>query len=145
MNTLNFSKSSWHYRLVCLNKYERDISTNFCGYFWDVVLSMMVMGVAFGATILISYALIVSPLMYFAVVLQYGAFEAPSEVRLGILLDLLLISFTVLYVIFNAVESAYFNIRYVNRETPKVPGFVSTAWKTFRDKTCFKIEFHDKI
>jgi hypothetical protein len=87
-----------------------------------------------------------------AVGLQYQFFEPPKEVAVGLVLDVGLLLGCVVFLISDwladrrELKRQKFYDEYVKNNYKKVekkPSFVITAWRTFKDKTCFRIEFED--
>ncbi len=152
MNTLKFNTKSWHYRLVRFIKNEWEISDNFCGYFWDVVMSGIVLLLMLAMVIFCLFVLVVAPLLYFVVGLQYQFFEPTNEVVIGLFFDAVLLVICVICLFSDWLADRrelkrqkqldeYVKNNY--RTVEKKPSFVMTAWRTFKDKTCFRIEFED--
>ena len=152
MNTLKFNKNSWHYQLVRAVKDEWHISDNFCGYFWDVIISGSILLLMLAMITMCLFVLVVAPLLYLAVGLQYQFFEPPPEVAVGLVLDVGLLLIYVWFLVSDwladrrELKRQKFYDEYVKNNYKKVekkPSFVITAWRTFKDKTCFRIEFED--
>ncbi len=152
MNTLKFNKNSWHYQLVRAVKDEWHISDNFCGYFWDVIISGSILLLMLAMTAMCLFVLVVAPLLYLAVGLQYQFFEPPKEVAVGLVFDVGLLLIYVWFLVSDwladrrELKRQKFYDEYVKNNYKKVekkPSFVITAWRTFKDKTCFRIEFED--
>ena len=152
MNTLKFNKNSWHYQLVRAVKDEWHISDNFCGYFWDVIISGSILLLMLAMTAMCLFILVVAPLLYLAVGLQYQFFELPKEVAVGLVLDAGILVGCIICLISDwladrrELKRQKFYDEYVKNNYKKVekkPSFVITAWRTFKDKTCFRIEFED--
>jgi hypothetical protein len=98
------------------------------------------------------FVLVVSPLLYLVVGLQYQFFEPPDEVLIGSGLDtgLLLVCGGFLFSDWLAERKQRKRDRdyeeFVKnnyRKVEKKPSFIVSAWRTFKDKTCFRIEFED--
>ncbi len=152
MNTLKFNKKSWHYQLVRAVKDEWHISDNFCGYFWDVIISGSILLLMLAMITMCLFILVVAPLLYLAVGLQYQFFELPKEVAVGLVFDVGLLLIYVWFLVSDwladrrELKRQKFYDEYVKNNYKKVekkPSFVITAWRTFKDKTCFRIEFED--
>ena len=152
MNTLKFNKNSWHYQLVRVVKDEWHISDNFCGYFWDVIISGSILLLMLAMITMCLFILVVAPLLYLAVGLQYQFFEPSKEVAVGLVLDVGLLLIYVWFLVSDwladrrELKRQKFYDEYVKNNYKKVekkPSFVITAWRTFKDKTCFRIEFED--
>lgn len=152
MKPLQFNKNSWHYKLVSTVKDEYSISDNFCEYFWDVIGSLVLwLSITF-ISITGLYMGICSPLIYLAVALQYGWFELPKDTTFGLAMDSVFLLLGLLFYVCDIwiprkIEEKrkrdYDKMLAEQQEdyVPKQPGFIITAWRTFKDKTCFKIEF----
>lgn len=152
MKILQFNKKTWHYKLVSYTMDEHHISDNFCGYFWSVICCMIGWSMCISFLITLFYIMILSPLIYLAVVLQYGLFEASQIVVGGVTLDLILLFGMIFFYTFDVwIPKKQEERRKRNYEKmlakleetpiPTPPGFIVTAWRTFKYKTCFKIEF----
>jgi hypothetical protein len=98
------------------------------------------------------FILVVAPLLYLAVGLQYQFFEPSKEVAVGLVLDVGLLLIYVWFLVSDwladrrELKRQKFYDEYVKNNYKKVekkPSFVITAWCTFKDKTCFRIEFED--
>lgn len=149
MNKLKFKKNSWHYKLALFASEDnlQSIPDNFCSYFWKVILGifMFTMTIIFG--IILTFVTIVSPLLYLFVGIQYEFFlPIPVEVVIGLAVDSIVFVLNVMYQISEWRETkrqkdydAWEANGYKHQE--KTPSFIQTSWNTFKDKTCFKIEF----
>lgn len=139
MYTLNFNKNSWHYRLVSVFYNSWNIADNLCRYFWQVVISLFVavLGV-FGVTI-IGYVMLIAPLMWLWVTIEFGYLEPHTEAILGCIFDTGIILTTIIYFTNEKLSER----RVVAQQKPKQDSFIHASYKKFKDKTCMKIEFND--
>lgn len=145
MKSITFSKNSWHYRLVSFIKPPYQISDDFCGYFWDVIISAFSLVCMISALVFFTLLLLIHPLLYLAVSLQYGFFDLPAPVGVGLFLDIGSILIILFFYIIDIWYPAYQEKKYWNNfskmtELPK-PSFIMMSWNKFKDKTCFKVEF----
>ena len=151
MNAIKLKKNSWHYKLIKkFGHHKPELYTDFCSYFWAVIFSSIWTTVLITIAVSIFYVSVIAPLMYLVVCLQYGWFQIPQEVALGIGIDLALMiiiiaSITGYYI--NEYkhkqlekDNEYFNIH--GHFPERTQWFLSLAWKKFKDKTCHKIEFN---
>lgn len=155
MRTLHFNKNSWHYKAALLaSSNHYDIPENFCNYFWRVIFGSFLTLLLLGIFSLFTFLTVIAPILYLVVCLQYGTFWPPAEVVVGIVLDIIIMIGVAHFYITENILPEYKKKRAAKRlklmedgiypeSTPKEPGFIVTAWRTFKDKTCFKIEFED--
>lgn len=152
MRTLHFNKNSWHYKLAEFSSTSpSNISYNFCGYFWQVIFGIMIGILMFGFSIMVLLLLVLCPILYLIVCLQYQIFEVPVEVGVGLFIDIVIL---IIYVS-SKIQTWLDNHREMQRQKDydewiangyaskpqKQAGFIVTTWQTFKDKTCFKIDF----
>ncbi len=151
MKQFTLNADSWHFRLANygrkrVSNYEVRHGTDFCTYMRAVVQG------AFKA--LLTYTL-------FAVVLVwvgYGVYDLamlamdterdifPSTIFLFMVLATFLLLLCVALVggSFNYVRERIQQRRWKSGNTGRVtPGFLTLAYRKFKDKTCFKIKFED--
>jgi hypothetical protein len=128
------------------------ISDNFCGYFWNVVFSGLIVLYFTAMVAICLFVLVVAPLLYLVVGLQYQFFEPPKEVAVGLVFDIGLLLVCVVFLFSDWLAERKQRKRdrdyeeFVTNNYKKVekkPSFIATAWRTFKDKTCFRIEFED--
>lgn len=155
MRTLHFNKNSWHYKAALLaSSNHYDIPENFCNYFWRVFLGLFLTLLLIWVVVIFAFLTVIAPILYLVVCLQYGTFGAPVEVVVGGVLDIIIMIGVAHFYITENILPEYKKKRAAKRlklmedgiypeSTPKEPGFIVTAWRTFKNKTCFKIEFED--
>jgi hypothetical protein len=148
MNSITFSKNSWHYRLVTFIKSRNYVSTDFCGYFWDVVTSIIAAFIIFCGLLFVTLATIIYPLIYLVVSLQNGFFDVPQEVIIGTTIDVFFILISIFFYIQEVWYPEYKERKYwrnfsklTELPKPKEPSFIAMSWNKFKDKTCFRVEF----
>ena len=137
-----FSRNSWHYKLVTHfgNMSQADPIKNICDYRLAVFASLMVFTLAIGAIVTLSSVLIMpiawSIVNYFE--LGYWPIKDDAVVTAGFILWGMIVLGVIVFVIRQIIlliAKKYF--------APKItaPGFIKTAYRSFRDKYCIEIDF----
>lgn len=150
MKPLTFSKNSWHYRFIAYMKNSHYISNNICGYFWDFIGSCMLALCVFFAVVIALYVMVVAPLMWVFVMLQFDMYVTSlPEAVIGLILDIIAMIFSVFFYLVEVVLPARaekkrlmdYEAMQKGEYTPKHDSFVKAVWRKFHDKTCVKVEF----
>jgi amino acid transporter len=141
MKTLEFKKASWHYRLAKKAGYEED--GDFCTYvrsfLWGALLMVLLTAlVLFGLYALgrLSYSAYTCS---FTKVCTYGEFEKTVLMGIGVIIGCVAYIYALIW-----VQNRRWRIRGEIRrgERPEPgPSFVAMAYKSYKEKTCFKVEF----
>lgn len=151
MKTLTFDKKSWHYELAEMGgfRYYDWQEQNFCTYARKVLigifLSILITIIGAGAA-----GTVVMPLVtyigYLSTGVWLGGESGDIHVAYFIVDTVLIVTVLLWYLVDVLIPCAYNGaIEFVTKEVRKVPSdsFVKTWWKSFKEKTCFKIEFID--
>lgn len=156
MKTLEFSKKSWHYLIATKlgPLHEHHEVTDFCRYVRAVIF-----GSLWGLCILIVGAVVLYALGDFLGWLVVSAINW-QFVQPSLAVQIILMLLACVGIIAGAavlVFGLYFGVK-ISREhlherayqkrygdgskeyVPPPPGFIESAWKTFKDKTCFRVE-----
>lgn len=147
---IKLKKNSWHYKLIkIIGGHNPEFYTDFCSYFWAVIFTSVYAIVLTIIAVSVFYVAVIAPLMYLAVCLQYGWFSIPLEVAIGLGIDAGLTVIAIVTIGGNYIYERrekqrikdYENFVMHGHLPEKTQGFLSLAWKKFKDKTCHKIEF----
>ena len=148
MKALTFNRKSWHYWLATkVGGYKEYY--DFCAYVRSVIFGAIVMTMllALGAAALYAvgrdvYALYTCQIAgWFGIkmVCTYGPFEdVVSGFIVGILAVVIILYTVIKYM--NYRESVLDKIR-AGERPPKKPSFIKTAYRSIKEKTCYRVEF----
>jgi len=138
MKNLTFNRNSWHYRLA--EKYppnlSRDEARDLCTYVRYVIRGIFVVGFLIGATSYLSASAIMLPLMSYLI---EGHIDLPEIFIPGLLIFLGLIICFIVISLFAGL--AYLFYTSISKQYIAKDSFIVTAWKSFKEKTCFLISF----
>ena len=148
MKTLNFNKKSWHYWFAKMGDYDHS-RPDFCHYvrsalmgmFFSAVISVFVAAAIYGTGDFIAWIIaMITTGLWFNLVPDLGAFVIGGT---------LIFAGTIAGLVgFSAFREkrrrAHFQklqdaIRNGKQLVEPTPSFIVTAYRTFKDKTCFKI------
>lgn len=143
MKTLEFKSNTWHYWLAAtVGSYESS-DGNFCAY---------VRSVLFGAFVVLFMGGLVGALMYaiglevrafytcfFTPVCTFGKDEQAIATGAGVILGVVVFAFLYIWNE-NRKDQIRWEIESGERKQPE-PGFISMAYKSIKEKTCFRVEF----
>lgn len=149
MGTINFKTSSWHYRiaLYSCNEYEHKVPTNFCLYFWVVIKGILCRLIDLLFTGFVIGMFIIYPLYYIIDGYIKGLYESPNELLMFVTICDIIIIGVILLGYFMQIILPKIRDRLKWWKVKKVSvlndSFIRVWWNSFKDKTCFKIEFGD--
>jgi hypothetical protein len=143
MKTLKFNAKSWHYWLATkIGDFDAD-DGDFCAYVRSVIFGFFMLGLFGSCAFFLLYALgrevYAAYTCWFTPVCAYGNFERAFTIAVVVLAA---IAGIVALCIWN--ENRKMKIRAeINKglRQPSEPGFISMAYKSIKEKTCFKVEF----
>lgn len=149
MITLKFSKNSWHYKFIASMKETHYISDNICGYFWDFFFCCVTAALIFFGTVIALYVMVVAPLMWLWVIIQFGYLQPHTEAGVGVIADIVALLIAGLFYLVEVWIPARaekkrreeYEARKNGEYKPRQDSFVKAVWNKFHDKTCAKIEF----
>jgi hypothetical protein len=143
MKTLEFKRNSWHYFLATkVGDYDED-SNDFCSYVRNFILGGAFLAAMSGVMLFLLYAIgrecYAFYTCFFTKACTYGSFES------GFAIFVAIIALVVLIIWFccwngNRLRERRWAIEEGRLPQPK-PSFVKTAYKSFKEKTCFRVEF----
>ena len=145
MKPIKINKNSWHYKFVeeFNSSWTVRDCASFCEYlklFWWSIVST-VLSIAAGVIIGL---LLIAPLMFL-----FGGFvdniwvdfNDPSPTGAFVIMGFLIYFIVPAGIISDKLQARAKAKRLECASASKQPGFFSLAWKSFREKVCFKIEF----
>ncbi len=144
MKTLKFSRKSWHYELAhTFTKYPE--TGNFCAYVRAVIWGFFC---CLGIIVIVSaalYVFVIDPLAWLVYYINYGILEPETG-------NVILV--TEIFAFLLAVFEIYYKERLVDwweekryerlkkkYSTTKKDSFIKSAYQSFKDKVCFRVEF----
>jgi hypothetical protein len=143
MKTLNFNKKSWHHWLAATVASYDDDDGNFCSYVRSVLWGAFVVVVlsSMGGALLFAVGLEIRAAYtcWFTPVCTYGK----SEQAITTGAEILAATFALCaFCIWNENRKMRIRIEIHNgtRQTSQ-PGFIALAYKSIKEKTCFRVEF----
>jgi len=141
-NKMKINKSSWHYRLVKLGD-PWDIPDDLCSYVRLLIWNIMGVSFTFALGIFLVVVGIWSPIH----LVLYGIPDQQSALYgfyiIGSMVDVAVLICIIFYII-DWVREYLLEHREVKPPKPiKEPSFIKKAWKGFKEKTCYKIDFED--
>jgi hypothetical protein len=143
MKTLKFNSKSWHYLLATkIGDFDED-GGDFCSYVRNVIFGALVALFAVAAASVVLYALgrevYAAYTCWFTSVCTFGKFEsAVAAMACAVAAFSVFICLVVWYS--NYRMRVRREIRNGLRSEPQ-PGFVKVAYKSIKEKTCFRVEF----
>jgi K+-sensing histidine kinase KdpD len=143
MKTLEFNANSWHYWLATkVASFDHDDS-NFCAYVRSVLFGAFMISIlaGFASAVLFAIGLEIRAFYtcFFTPVCTFGKNEQGIAIGFAILFAVIgLIGLMVWHR--NRVERIRSEIYDGIRPEPQ-PGFISMAYKSIKEKTCFRVEF----
>jgi hypothetical protein len=143
MKTLKFNSKSWHYWLATRVSDFSLYNGDFCSYIRSVLWGAFVVTILTAASLFCLYALgrdiYAAYTCLFTKVCAYGKFE--EAVTTAIVIVATIVVFIALCIWYqNRKDRIRDEINNGIRE-PSQPGFMSMAYKSVKEKTCFKVEF----
>lgn len=142
MKPFVFSKNSWHYWLASefgsLRVWEYD---DICTYTRAVLRGMFWGSVVFAILLGLAYWLLIT-IVWWVVVLQYGFLEVPSAITMTVMIFIATVSVAVNYSV-KWLKRTIHNNKSGRIET-KDPGFITKAYRSWKDKTCVSISFTEE-
>lgn len=132
---MQLKRKSWHYRLATVYGRADEGSTDFCSYFWHLVLGLF-FATAFSFIIaFFSFLLIVMPLIWIVVCIVQGQLYPPLDLAaVGVGVD------TILVLLISAM--AYKEYCYENgKDALPIPTPLREAYKAWKGKYCAVINF----
>lgn len=142
MKTLKFNSKSWHYFLATkIGDFEDD--GDFCAYVRSVIWGILGLLFLAAASAFVLYSLgrevYAAYTCWFTSVCTYGKFE--QAVVTGVSIMAAVVGF-IFALIWNSNRRMRIrNEIYSGKRAAPEPGFVKIAYKSIKEKTCFKVEF----
>lgn len=141
MKTLEFNRNSWHFwlatRIANFKTYNED-DLNICAYLRSVFAGGLVITLLGTLATLIA-SLIGSAVFHWVGVLLGLIHRKPNSMEIGG--SVFLIMITVVYVIY-LITTYFKNRTYSEADAP--PGFIKSAYRSWKDKTCVRVSFTEK-
>jgi hypothetical protein len=143
VKTLNFNKNSWHYRLATKVGDFDEEDGDFCSYVRNVTLGVFLSAMMVTMISIILYAIgrefYAAYTCWFTPVCTFGNFEKAVALTVAIAAGVV---FTIFMLVWNSNRRRRIREEiYLGRRMAPQPGFVKTAYKSIKEKTCFKVEF----
>jgi hypothetical protein len=144
MKTLNFKKSSLHYKLASFNYVYP--SENFCKYVRQVFVGVFKISLIF----LLVFFMMVWPIICLGIIVIGGYHPEQiwpefTPIGLGLSMLGLYITITIVILFLKGINILYDELQHraqsEKEQIEKADSFVITWWKSFKDKVCFKINF----
>lgn len=144
MKTLKFSSKSWHYELAhTFTKYPE--TGNFCAYVRAVIMGFMYCITFIVIVSAALYVFVIDPLAWLVYYINYGILELETG-------NVMLV--TEIFAFLFAVYDVFYKDRLVDwldekryerlkkkYSTTKKDSFIKSAYRSFKDKVCFRVEF----
>ena len=139
MKTITIDKNSWHYRL--LDKLDFYVAPDICSYTRKVLGALFLVGLMACFSLYILGAL-TNIAIWLVVCLQHSVWFQPEPWALGTTIAVLGFVF-IIGIVLGAVWIAETNTkRKIRRRNNNEPdGFVTEAYKSFKDKVCYRVDF----
>jgi hypothetical protein len=143
MQTIKLSRKTWHYHLIreYTTNAEYDIKyMDFCQYIRGVLMGILGACIV---TMMLAFCalLIVLPLVFCSVVLLYGVWVEPNIITcVGMLCYIVVILY---YIVLYAIRGV---VKVFNKIPPtpiSTSPFIRSAYKTIKNKVCFRLEIVD--
>lgn len=142
MKTLKFNSKSWHYFLATrIGDFDDD--GDFCAYVRSVICGILGLLFVAAAAAFVLYSLgrevYAAYTCWFTPVCTYGKFEQAVVTGVAIMAGVVGFIFALIWNI-NRRQRIRTEIYLGHRPAPQ-PSFVKLAYKSIKEKTCFKVEF----
>lgn len=138
MKSYQLSKDSWHYRLA--STFDRTIArsntTDICSYMQAVVYGSVI-SILISAVLLFFSFVVIHALLGLGFSLAYGVWLVDDAGVAGLFLLAVFLVIAIIYASSRAAE----HYRMIGQYEPREPGFVTLAYRRFRDRVCVKITF----
>ena len=139
---MKINKKSWHYRLVKLGD-PWDIPDDLCSYVRLLIWNAMGVSSTFALGTFLVVVGIWSPihLVLYGIPDQQSALYGFSII--GSMVDAGVVVISIIYFLERVRE---YRLEHRKDKPPKPikePSFIKKAWKGFKEKTCYKIDFED--
>jgi hypothetical protein len=143
MKTLKFNSKSWHYLLATkIGDFDED-GGDFCSYVRNVIFGVLLSLFLIAAASFVLYTLgreiYAAYTCWFTPVCTFDKFEQIAVLVACIAAAILGLIFLMVW---NAERRARIREEiYMGMRVAPEPGFVKMAYKSIKEKTCFKVEF----
>ena len=140
MKTIKINKNSWHYRLI--DKYTTEPVwhiDNFCEYFWGVARGIFSVFLIIGCGSIISWIMVGEPIMYAITGFDPVFLDGNDGLQIGLMIwGIILFVFSIS---FTTLKYQEYKDAHSKKYVDEPDSFIYTAYKSFKDKVCFKIEY----
>lgn len=139
MEAFKVSTDSWHYRIVfrANHKNELRVPTDICAYSRQLIWSILV--AAFVTLVATTIASLYLWSGYHSFLWLFGGVPCGDKCVPFIVITSIP-AFIIVIGVLSYVLQTYSDYRYENRKV-KQPGFIKTAFASFKDKFCVKLDF----
>lgn len=143
MNSVELSKNSWHYKLATKfgDYYWYSSTSNICAYVREVIKGFFIL-LGVGGLALMGVVAIVTTL-YWLIMHGFHFLNAPPFVIASAGLTSIVSLGTGLGLGISKIIEYQDMKRQANRANPPQPSFLKLAYRSFKDKMCFKISFKE--
>lgn len=144
MKTLKLNQNTWHYWLATkVGDFDTYDGGDFCSYVRNVIWGALALLFACAVASFVLYSLgreiYAAYTCFFTPVCTYGKFEQAVATGVAILTGVV---GAVALMIWNSNRRMAIRIAIANGSRPEPQdGFVKVAYKSIKEKTCFKVEF----
>lgn len=143
MKTLKFNSNSWHYCLATKVASFDERDSNFCAYVRSVFFGAFILSILAGMAGSVLYAIgleiYAAYTCWFTTACTFGKNEQAIAIAFGVLLGVFCL--IVLMIWHQRRKERIMSEIYDGIRQPPQPGFVSMAYKSIKEKTCFQVEF----
>lgn len=135
---MKIQQNSWHFKLAKFSGLYmyKGMKTNFCSYFWSVVLGVCKL-IAYAVGIVVALFLLIGS--YYELFMWYfhGKNMSDGAIMVVIISAGCAISLAVAWALVKYLDYRY---EHKSEVIEKEPGFMSLAYQKFKHKTCVKVE-----
>ncbi len=140
MKPVTFSKKSWHYWLATnIGDFKTYSQNDMCSYVNNVIKGLLI--VLLASTIVLGCSATVISFLYHIIGKMLGLIHRSMEVYEGMGMMFVILALVVVVAMFGRDWLANRREKQYASQTP--PGFIKTAYRSFKDKVCFLVEFKE--